>query len=807
MTATPPDQAFELPDWMQPYYRAIDWGLLLMLALSLFAALPFLARPGLPRETDAELHVFRTTELSYCIREGTVYPRWAPNFWYGYGYPFFNYYASLTYYLAAGFDLLTGAGPVEGVRFVFVLGQVAAGLGTYAFVRRRWNARAGILAGVVYVYSPYLVLIDPHMRGDMAEAFALGMLPAVLWAFDRLLREGRGRHVAAAALLLAALIFTHNLMALIFFALLVGWLAWLRLYIPDYHWCRAWAALALALGLASFFWLPVLLESGEVQLNRLTGPGHFDYRTHFLTPGELLAPSPPLDLTAANPAYAFNLGLAAWVLALVGCAALAAQGRRGAPPQETRAATLEEWQRVFASGATDKGAASPGGVRDAAYFAVAGLALVFLMLPAADLVWRAVPIMPLLQFPWRLLGPASFCLAVLAGAATRWIGHLPEVIRPVGLTVLVAVPLFGSISTLYPPEWGPDFGETSTQAYLDFELSGVALGTTAGGEFLPDEVIVPPSPQSTLIESYSRAGPIDKVNRTTLPPETIVDVVYHGPVEDRFLVRSLEPFLLRLYTFAFAGWQVEIDGRPVELEVGEPEGFIVVDVPAGSHDVCAFLGSTPVRDFAGALTLISLIVLSVLVITLERQARWPPSRANPLGWQFATAILVVGVLFAGFRALSDARPGTFYVRSVPGEPLLAEHPHHRPFETGIELLAYDLPRQTLHPGEILSVTLYWRAVRPLEENYQVFVHLIPLGESAPRAQSDKLNPGDYPTTRWSPDRYIRDAHEIALPADLPPGQYILAVGLYNLNTSKRVLTAGPTPDDKAVLPAFIEVAP
>ena len=79
-----------------PLFRQFDLGLLLALALALLAAMPFLTRPDLPRGTDAELHVFRAAEMGYSLRAGDHFPRWAPDFYYGYGYPIFNYYAPLT---------------------------------------------------------------------------------------------------------------------------------------------------------------------------------------------------------------------------------------------------------------------------------------------------------------------------------------------------------------------------------------------------------------------------------------------------------------------------------------------------------------------------------------------------------------------------------------------------------------------------------------------------------------------------------------------------------------------------------------
>jgi hypothetical protein len=46
------------------------------------------------------------------------------------------------------------------------------------------------------------------------------------------------------------------------------------------------------------------------------------------------------------------------------------------------------------------------------------------------------------------------------------------------------------------------------------------------------------------------------------------------------------------------------------------------------------------------------------------------------------------------------------------------------------------------------------------------------------AQSDRHTPGEFPTRRWPLDKYVRDRHEIALPANLPPGRYTVSTGLW-----------------------------
>jgi uncharacterized membrane protein len=206
--------------------------LLLALALALVAALPFLTRPGLPRGTDAELHVFRAAELGASLRAGDLYPRWAPDFYYGYGYPIFNYYAPLTYYLANLCTLLPGVGIVAGVKLVFILGLASAALGTYLFVRDWLGARPGLLAAALYVFSPYVFFVDPHLRGVLAESFSLGLFPLALWAYRRTLTDRRRRWTLTAAILQAALIMTHNLLGIVFTAILLAYLLWELLPTP-----------------------------------------------------------------------------------------------------------------------------------------------------------------------------------------------------------------------------------------------------------------------------------------------------------------------------------------------------------------------------------------------------------------------------------------------------------------------------------------------------------------------------------------------------------------------------------------------
>ena len=497
--------------------------ILLVLALALVAAAPFLTRPGLPHQTDAELHVYRAAEVGHTIRGGAIYSRWAPDFYYGYGYPIFNYYTPLTYYLANLFDLLPGVSIVGGVKAVFVLGLLLASLGTYLLGRDLFGPSAGVLAAASYTFAPYVVFIDPHARGVLAEHFAICLLPLVFYAFHRLMRVGGRWALLGSVLTLAALLLSHNLLALVSLALLLAYWVWEILFGAG-RGRAGWGGLAFALAVAivAFFWLPAVLERGAVRLD-VIGPGHFDFREHFLSLGELLAPSRLLDLGATAPRYRFNLGLAQWLLALPALAALL----RPTTPN----------RRILP------------------YFILVGLGLLFLMLPVSTPVWERVPWMEYLQFPWRLMAPANLMLALCAASGAtllpdkRW--------RNPALAAGLAAILALALPVLYPPMWPPDFGPTAPRDIIEWEQRSLALGTTSTADFMPTKAaLVMVHPEASLTESYTRPGPVDRINRASLPDGARVEIVEHGPLYDRFAVympREIHPAPVHFLLSRLAG--------------------------------------------------------------------------------------------------------------------------------------------------------------------------------------------------------------------------------------------------------------
>jgi 4-amino-4-deoxy-L-arabinose transferase-like glycosyltransferase len=101
------------------------------------------------------------------------------------------------------------------------------------------------------------------------------------------------------------------------------------------------------------------------------------------------------------------------------------------------------------------------------------------------------------------------------------------------------------------------------------------------------------------------------------------------------------------------------------------------------------------------------------------------------------------------------------------------------FDRQIELLGYSLNTLAPKAGDTLELTLYWRALRPVTEDYVVFAHVIDPRTLTIFAGSDAQPVGwTAPTSTWVPGEIVVDTHSMIVDPDTPPGIYELEIGLY-----------------------------
>lgn len=142
---------------------------------------------------------------------------------------------------------------------------------------------------------------------------------------------------------------------------------------------------------------------------------------------------------------------------------------------------------------------------------------------------------------------------------------------------------------------------------------------------------------------------------------------------------------------------------------------------------------------------------------------------------YITAERCLSVLFQDVRFVSAT------VRSV--DAILGER---------VRLVGYDLAG-TPAPGQALSLTLYWQALRPMAEDYTIFVHLLgPDGALLDQHDAPPLG-GLYPTSRWVADDLFVQRVDLAIPPDARPGKYELLAGMYTYPDLMRLPVAGERP--------------
>src|SRR5205807_1054380 len=261
-----------------------------------------------------------------------------------------------------------------------------------------------------YVYAPYR-LVDLYVRGALAEHFAFVFFPLVLWAGRRTVRSALGRglrargtqgYIVAMALALAALVMTHDAIAIPFLPLALAYWAWTAVVgvrTVARPLLRAAAAVALAgalaLGVAAIFWLPAFSEYGYVRVDQWT-TNDYDLRSNFVYPHQLLSPLWGYGVSVPGPddKLSFQLGLAPFVLAVF-------------------ATFAAFWLRVEGRPALRLSARRRA---DLGFFALVALAACLFMLPTALPAWEVLRIASVIQFPWRLLTLTTLGLSLAGGA-------------------------------------------------------------------------------------------------------------------------------------------------------------------------------------------------------------------------------------------------------------------------------------------------------------------------------------------------------------------------------------------------------
>jgi hypothetical protein len=603
----------------------IDPYIILILLLSLFPISPML-QPGYQWDAhDARHSVYFLFEFDRGFQDGNFYPRWQPDFAFGYGYPFFNIYGPLSTYAGEAFHLL-GLDFPGAVKAVFALSVSLSGLAMYGFAKQVFgrrahpgaSSRAGLVAAVAYMVIPYR-LVDLYVRASLAECSAYVFVPLVLWAVWAAIDHPRLANILGLALAYAALLFTHPLTALLLTLILVFYVAVLALArVNDSQPWRqltresvlpwlghlahvlipAASGLILGLALSAVFSFPAMTENRFVRLDQWYG-GRYAWGGDFVEFFQLFSPRWGFGTSIPGPEdqVSFQLGVVPVVLSLLAVFSLFYHY----PPTRGRV------QRI--SGFSSR--------RLIAFFAGLTAVVVFLMLGVSAPLWDVLPLVRLAQFPWRLLTLTVFSMAFLCGAAAR-AGRPEKGLADISTLILVVLLILGSLPYMRA---NMSQREVSLAGLMRFQQSADEMtGSTAWVRDIPE--------WSPLADYYISGEPVtSKVNFAYLyrqpgrPQARTLELKAHRELVEYSAER---PILLTFNTFYYPGWHaylLDIDRGDVIQElpiaVRGDLGLMTVRLPAGVGRVLIQFEDTPLRDLG---ELVSLVALGLIVVTLLTRA-------------------------------------------------------------------------------------------------------------------------------------------------------------------------------------------
>jgi hypothetical protein len=128
------------------------------------------------------------------------------------------------------------------------------------------------------------------------------------------------------------------------------------------------------------------------------------------------------------------------------------------------------------------------------------------------------------------------------------------------------------------------------------------------------------------------------------------------------------------------------------------------------------------------------------------------------------------------------------------------HPITATLGDRVELLGYDLSADSIVAGEVLMLTLTWRALEEMDTDYTVFTHLLAPDGSMTGQRDAQPGDGRYPTSLWLPGEVVSDVYEIPVRPDAVLGEHRLEVGMYVVETGTRLPVKG-SPGDAVNLQA------
>jgi hypothetical protein len=496
------------------------WSELAAIAAAAFAAgIPFFFF-GTPSGHDVEFHLYSWLEVLGQWKHGILYPRWADLAHFGYGEPRFIFYPPASWMLGATLSAIVPWTLAATVYIWVVL--MAAGASMFVLARRWLAPRDALFAALLYELNPYHLVIV-YWRSAFAEMLAACLVPLLLLLVLKAAEDTQptmfplGMVLAAAWLTNApaAVMIHYSLGLLILFFAVREWSARLLLVGAG--------AVAIGAGLASFYLLPAVYEQKWVNIAEAVSAG-----------------SRPADnflfIHTTDPDHdAFNR-IISWVAVLeMGITFLGIL-------------TARIWRRIDAQ----------------LWYGLLLWAMCcgVLLFPVSLALWKILPKLQFMQFPWRWLLCLSviFTIFVALGLRRWWARALvciASILVIVGAWVHVQAPWWDNAADLREMQDNMEAG----------------VGYEGTDEYTP-------------VGADPGAVEKDARNVTVIgPARAAIHILRWDAAAKEFTAQMSAADELALKLFPYPAWKIAVNGHRAEPIPRQATGQMLIRVQPGMNRV------------------------------------------------------------------------------------------------------------------------------------------------------------------------------------------------------------------------------
>ncbi|MEW6126620.1 MAG: glycosyltransferase family 39 protein [Acidobacteriota bacterium] len=541
---------------------------------------------GMPETHDMAVHFDQMRSFYVGLASGVAYPRWEEDTNRGFGAPTMTYYSPAIYYLTSFFYKLTGDWRTTLICVVLLIMLASAGA-LYLYARRTLSPVASAMATIIYVIAPYH-LIDQYQRGAIAELMSFIWMPLILYFIDRLLEE-QSTEPEPSTSHTSKTFSSFRLFALVGLAASYGAMLWshvpttfqfslaLGVMTPLLAWLRRdwrgliWigAAIFLGVGLAAAYLYPAVTEQHLIRSDLLNGDIPYETTYLFSQTGNGFENFSRFS-ELLNHTWFFNLAIILIAITIF----FAYRQVTGV----SQAIKFQVW--VWLS---------------------AGLLASFLMLSVSDFIRKAIPKFDIGVFSWRMLSISTLVAALVVGVIAQMAVQHRSIDKQRRLLIygfLAACMLssagFSLVRVILPMR--------------DFQYF-VSRKEHLNRIMLPKDVPILPR-QLPVINPAELIKPSGEIAIETWEPH-YRKLKVNVPESNQLVIR----------TFDFPGWTTTLDNQPASLSKMKDFGAIVVNIPAGSHQIELRFLDTKVR-WTGKLVNGCAVAVALLLVGWGYKQQW-----------------------------------------------------------------------------------------------------------------------------------------------------------------------------------------